>query len=331
MDPENRPLLIHFDAHPDMVVPGELDPELLYDRQNLVDELSIENWIMPMCATGLINNVWWIKQSWAQQIPVGEHSFQAGISKVNNRLAVDSTLEYFIGEGNVCLTQDLRESHRIQLNVLDLENVEKTVPELKNQPIILDVDLDIYSTNNPFWAVYKKAGLYAELRDIYKFTIDNENLQESLKRRRKQLDYLKRIFTHLEETKSLDEFPDKDNEIFEKVEHLVKVLKEHYPIEEIDFLLIHDAGCTWDTYGLPDHRASDEEIKEALEKTEKFLRSIPNPILITISRSSEDDYCPPDQVEMIQEKFLNVLEKVYSDRLTANPIYFYKNNGALDA
>lgn len=321
MEPENRPQLLHFDAHPDMVVP-EINPSLLYDRQNLIDELSIENWIIPMCATGLIDDVVWMKQSWARQIPTGSHSFNVGISRETSRLAVDSTLEYFIGEGNVSLGGDLQESHTIKLNVQNIDDTQSSVAI--KQKFILDVDLDFFSTNNPFWPLYKKAGLYAELQDIYKFTIDHKNLMDSLKARRSQLEYLKSIFEHLEEKRTLEGFPKIDHQLFEKIEYVVKVLQEHFKLDEIDFLLIHDAGCTWDTYGLPDHRSTDAEIDEAMELTEKFLRSIPDPIIITVSRSSEDDYCPADQIEMIQGKFLDTLQRVYGHRVEDSPIYYYK-------
>lgn len=325
LEREHRPSLIHFDAHPDLVVP-DIEPSLLYDRQSLVDNLSIENWIIPMCASGLIDEVTWIKQGWAHQIEVGTHSFNVGVCKETNKLAVDSTLEYFLGEGTVSLSKDLKEPKKVILRVMDLEDVGDDTNILNtDRPFILDVDLDFYSTNNPFWEIYKKAGVYAELREIYKFSLDKKNLGESLDQRRKQLKYLQSIFTHLEKNKSLEEFQEKDHAMFEKVEYLVKVLSEHYELTEVDFLLIHDAGCTWDTFGLPDHRSSEAEIDEAMERSERFLRSLPDPVLITVSRSSEDDYCPPDQVEAIQEKFLSVLKKVYQDRVSSNPIYYYKD------
>lgn len=326
LDVDERPQLIHFDAHPDMVVP-EIDPALLYDRE-LVEELSIENWIIPMCASGLIESVAWIKQSWAQQIPIGKHLFNVGVSKEGNRLAVDSTLEYFLGEGNVSLAKDLEQSQMVQLTVTDLDAAEPLTISPRRD-IILDVDLDFYSTNNPFWPLYKKAGLYAELRDIYKFTIDHKKLPESLEARREQLDYLKSVFTHLEEKRSLEGFSNKNHELFEKIEYLVKVLEEHYDLSEVDFLLIHDAGCTWDTFGLPDHRSTEEEIDVAMAGTEQLLRALPDPVIITISRSSEDDYCPSDQVDMIQDKFLSVLQKVYNSRVSSYPIYYYNNGGSM--
>lgn len=337
MDGDSRPHLVHFDAHPDLVVPP-IDPVILYDRTKLIEELSIENWIMPLCATGLITDISWIKQDWARQIPVGDHSFRIGITRQPqspelgdevDRLAVDSKLEYFVGEGNVVESEkELRESHPIQLKVIDLntgEVTEKSLSLKPNQPIILDIDLDFYSTNNPFWDLYKKAGLYAELRPIYQFQIYETQFNKSLIDRRKQLRYLKMAFDHLAERKSWQDFPGKDHELFPKLEYLLKVLDEHYDLNEIDFPLIHDAGCTWDTYGLPDHRSTEVEIDEALKKTETFLRSLPDPVIITISRSSEDDYCPADQVEVIQRRVLEVLRNVYGSKLTDNPEFYYEN------
>lgn len=323
MESGKTPQLLHFDAHPDLVVP-DISPELLFDRRYLVDELSIENWIIPMCATGLVDHVVWIKQEWARQMPVGRHVINVGVDKEENRLAVDSTLEYYLGEGQVNLAKDLQNPHKITLDVVEL-NEESSIDIITtNRDIILDVDLDYFSTNNPFWAVYKKAGLYAELRDIYKFTIDEQDLEKSLATRRGQLKYLKEIFTHLEDKKSLDEFPKQNHPLFEKIEYLVKVLADHYDLDQVDFLLIHDAGCTWDTVGLPDHRSSDEEIEQAMERAEKFLTHIPKPTIITISRSTEDDYCPADQVEFIQKQFLEVLERVYGDMVEEKPIYYYQ-------
>lgn len=331
MDSGNSPQMIHFDAHPDLVVP-QIDPAILYDKDQLLEELSIENWIIPLCAMGLLSEVAWIKQDWAMQMPLGEHVFNVGVAAGleeghGDRLAVDSQLEYFIGEGNfVESSKELKEPRKFLLKVIELEdsNCNSSTMKLSNRPIILDIDLDFYSTNNPFWGIYKKAGLYAELKEIYQFKIDQKDIPGTVKRREGQLKYLKSIFQHLEEKKSLEGFPEENHELFPKIEYLVKVLSEHYDINEIDFLLIHDAGCTWDTYGLPDHRSTEAEIKEAMERTEKFLRTLPDPVLITISRSTEDDYCPSDQVEDIQEQLLTILKRVYADRLEENPIYFYK-------
>lgn len=64
-----------------------------------------------------------------------------------------------------------------------------------------------------------------------------------------------------------------------------------------DWWMIYAAGCTRDQGGLPYHISTEEEIKTAITKTLKhFLHNLPPPVLITVARSTDDGYCPPDQV-----------------------------------
>lgn len=61
--------------------------------------------------------------------------------------------------------------------------------------------------------------------------------------------------------------------------------------------MIYAAGCTRDQGGLPYHISTEEEIITAITKTLKlFLHNLPPPVLITVARSTDDGYCPPDQV-----------------------------------
>jgi len=54
------------------------------------------------------------------------------------------------------------------------------------------------------------------------------------------------------------------------------------------------------------------EIQALLRQTEALLRWLGKPpTVITVSRSSRDDYCPPYQVEEIQEGLLGLLHTQY--------------------
>ena len=56
----------------------------------------------------------------------------------------------------------------------------------------------------------------------------------------------------------------------------------------------------------------------------KFLLELKKPpTLITIARSTNDDYCPKEQVNYIQKNILEILENVFG---TMTIHYHYNNN-----
>lgn len=52
--PLERNILVHFDSHPDMVVARDIPASASYDKDIMLNELSIENWIMPTLYAGKI-------------------------------------------------------------------------------------------------------------------------------------------------------------------------------------------------------------------------------------------------------------------------------------
>ncbi|KAG8183438.1 hypothetical protein JTE90_005697 [Oedothorax gibbosus] len=75
--------------------------------------------------------------------------------------------------------------------------------------------------------------------------------------------------------------------------------------------LLNDAGCTCDDCDLPHHVSGKDEVRHLVDATRNFLRRLPRPAVITVARSSRDDYCPPEDVDFIQELVLAMLEQVY--------------------
>lgn len=64
-----------------------------------------------------------------------------------------------------------------------------------------------------------------------------------------------------------------------------------------DWWAVFAAGCTRDNGGLPYHISSQQEIEHYVRGTLKLLLSrLPPPVLVTVARSTDDGYCPPDQV-----------------------------------
>lgn len=50
--PLENNILIHFDSHPDMVISRDIAAISSFDKETMLAELSIENWIMPTCYAG---------------------------------------------------------------------------------------------------------------------------------------------------------------------------------------------------------------------------------------------------------------------------------------
>ena len=83
---------------------------------------------------------------------------------------------------------------------------------------------------------------------------------------------------------------------------------------------LHLAGIVTD---LPIHHSSEGEIRNLVNASEtllhKLLRELNNqpPKLVTVARSTEDEYTPCNQVEMIQDSVTMAIKHVYHRRDTS--------------
>ena len=96
---------------------------------------------------------------------------------------------------------------------------------------------------------------------------------------------------------------------------LRRAIELNYPGERVDWRLVHDAGCTWDDTELPHHVSTPGEIAGMLNATRRALGALPRPRLVTVARSSLDDYCPPEQVDSIQQGVISALEEKIEEEL----------------
>ena len=99
----------------------------------------------------------------------------------------------------------------------DLLSIESAMQKYvkSGDKYILDIDLDFFSTKNPFLEIYEKADMYNHLRKLYAFvhqndiSIEDPNILSVLNEtRKKQINELKSVFRYLEENLSLDEAPE---------------------------------------------------------------------------------------------------------------------------
>ena len=330
-------LMVHFDSHPDMCLPRLMPAYTIFERQNLLESLSIENWIMPVMFAGHINECLWIRPNWARQIPDGRHTFLIGESA--GKIKVNSTLDYFLSDGGFSEEKHLKNTKEITIHVTEIEESLHEVIDDRN--FILDIDLDYFSTLNPFLEIYPKSNTYEKLREIFKveknYDIkDPSSVSGYVKERNRQLDFFETIFQHMAQKGSLESFKFDDPTMKEKfilVEILIKSLCHHYSIYDIDWFVVNDAGCTCDETELevPHHESTDIQIKEMVVKFEQFLKSLKKfPTIITIARSSNDGYTPLHQVEWIQSQVIEVLRRVYAEELGEATLW-YKGKGEISA
>ncbi|XP_017072167.1 UPF0489 protein C5orf22 homolog [Drosophila eugracilis] len=336
--------LVHFDSHPDLVIPRHIAASSTYEKETMLNELSIENWIMPTLFAGHFNRVVWLKNSWCQQLPTGRHDFKVG--QKDDRIGVDCPLDYFIADGNYCATEDLQDSKSVELQVHDADdeslNPNDFLTEKDGKGFVLDIDLDFFSTSNPFLEIYKDADCYNQLKEIFHFesvemvkksgTATVADYMATADKRQTQLDALKTIFWHLEEERNFEglEKPDESvvtPEVYEKILRLAELLQEKYPDDEIDWHLIFDSGTTTDNNGLPHHISTAEELETYFANFKRFIERLPvPPVAITMAHSAQDDYCPQDQVAFIEERVLRLLREVFGDRLHEKAILHYMDD-----
>lgn len=235
--------IIHFDSHPDLLVSRELSAETAGKKYDLFDSLSIENWILPAAYAGHLTRVVWVKPPWANQMEKGTRHFTIGRNS-EGKIRLNSLESYFLADGLYCPADRLDNKKDVTLSVHTLgiyeededEEVEESntakrvvesiVEGLKTlQEYILDVDLDFFSTMNPFKNLYEKSDLYERLKELYNFSLpavpSESGLVELAGRREQQLASLGALFQHLEVHRSLGDWPGERDHVYREVRILV--------------------------------------------------------------------------------------------------------------
>ncbi|XP_018336382.1 UPF0489 protein C5orf22 homolog [Agrilus planipennis] len=312
--------LVHFDSHPDMLIDPKLTIETVYDKESLYEKISIESWILPGTFTGQFGGVIWVKPFWAHQMDDGKRIVNIGEDKSNGCIRLDCKEDYFVSECIFTEKENLKNERQFNLNVItmnkdqvDWNGIECILNDsLKDKRFILDVDLDFFSTHNPFKNIYDKVNLYALLKKLYycdSIKTTTDDVATLVSKRIKQMTQLESIFNYLDANRKLPSPEGYDQDIYNSVDDVRKILLEKYEEKDVDWELVHLAGCTCDNSELPHYVCSSEEFEIMYTKFKKFLDILPSsPTIVTISRSTEDDYTPDEYVEEIQSKVIEILK-----------------------
>ncbi|XP_059200253.1 UPF0489 protein C5orf22 homolog isoform X2 [Centropristis striata] len=115
--------MVHLDSHPDLLIPVNMSADTVFDKEKLLSELSIENWIMPMVYAGHVSCVAWLHPYWAQQITEGEHRMCVGRDPSTTTIRVTSRDNYFLSDGLYVSEKQLENSKPLRLNVVRVDPV----------------------------------------------------------------------------------------------------------------------------------------------------------------------------------------------------------------
>ncbi|XP_073975914.1 misexpression suppressor of ras 6 isoform X3 [Rhodnius prolixus] len=302
-----------------MLVPKCMNADAVWDKQELFSKLSIENWMMPGVYAGHFTRLVWIKPHWSHQIEDGVHPFTIGKETSTSEIRLTCPVGYFVSEALYTPVHKLENTRDVVLEVATFngkpENDAAVISKMNldaPQGLILDIDLDFFSTMNPFKSLYKNADLYESLKVLYWFesptSTETQVLEEAVERRKQQIADLERLWKHVAENGTAQD-PSPTSERWPHVKALAERVRQMYIPPQIDWEMIHDAGCTWDNTDLPEHISTVPEIETLLQSLRMLISKLPcKPNVITISRSSLDDYCPQEDVDWIQEQVLMILK-----------------------
>jgi len=385
--PFSRLLMIHFDAHPDLAYPNELNADDCYSKEKMYNDLEIADWILPLMYMKHLDRLLWVKPEWARQIDDIETKFYIGKEKKTGKLRVTCSEDYFLEDCSYTLKENLENASQVQLKVLTMaSSTKQNITDIKthssslhntdgteqrhlcknldteskaikrktnlneefdsnsktrkidnnsdknsptcpldnkkesfclpslNEKYILDIDLDFFSVTNPFKKDFTEDE-YSLLKDIYRLDLpedkDKDSLQAFVFQTGEKYSRIRKLIQGFSQGTICNSSKD--------LMRLLKMIKTRRIHENIDGLMIHEAGITTD---LPHHISTCEEINGLIHNMESFLKTLPAPTIVTMARSTLDEYCPPEQIDIIQEKVLTLLKSIYDN---VDIIYDYKD------
>nr|XP_020469035.1 UPF0489 protein C5orf22 homolog isoform X3 [Monopterus albus] len=338
--------MVHLDSHPDLLIPVNMSADTVFDKEKLFRVTSTDNYFLSdglyVCEEQLENskplrlNVLKVNpvkprhvslterkteedtERWSAKRPRTE-CHQSGEPSSERHFVATDTLQPAEGSN----IKDEKGCDSSDLGVDDDDEDEGATSYIvkrlcaflfETEPYILDIDLDFFSCKNPFKELYTEEE-YAILKELYNFRgpspdADEEELDECVDRRVHQLEDLEAVFADLLEDdgeETVSRWASSPGMAL--LARLVSSLKSRNPCP--DYEMVHQAGLTCDTVELPHHISTDEEIDRLISAVKLFLTPLPKPTMVTVSRSSLDEYCPVEQVDSVQSKVLAVLESLY--------------------
>ncbi|CAI5721095.1 unnamed protein product [Hyaloperonospora brassicae] len=347
--------VLHVDAHPDLSFSTAINTDVVFEPETLYDALDdsvagIAEFLLPLVFAGHVSQITWLKSVWATQIPTGTFRQLAIGKRVTNRtMGVASELPHFVNDELFCPLKNMETSSIRYWDLFATETTAGYAAAVAAQAMdnarehskgyILDIDLDYFSTWNPFrrdlealigevdvetvtkvfcHVRYKQVpldGLTAEQRSTEMTTFSE--LARRLEAADAQVDTDTRRSECAQIRGELVSLYADDVNVAELFDEFCQVL-DRYRDNEAVRREIWTAGLFLD---LPHHESSQEEIECLISELEHFLRthaldgSNP-PAIVTVAKSTGDQYLPPHQSDVVLTSVLRMLEQVYGELAT---------------
>lgn len=305
--------VLHFDAHPDMSLPP-MDVPSAYPAADtdLQTRVTIDSFQLAACKAGAVGRVVWVRPEWAPQIQDGEYRFSIGDDPAG-KLRVTSTLDYYVMTGVWIPENHLHNGRTVSLGVATAANIRR---DSVSGPVIIDIDLDYFSTRNPAADEMREAGIdEATIQKLYGiFALENLNMSRDPDVCYSQvgeiIQSLKDIaagpwYSNLGSYFTLVRRGFSPRSLF-KLRNISIEADRNKQLEVLLEVGLHLAA-------LPEHRAGHAEIdRRVAEMQHAIQRAAGSPLIVTIARSS-DGFTHPDLLPEIEAKVLAMLKRTFGN------------------
>eukprot|EP01080_Neovahlkampfia_damariscottae_P002974 gene2974-4984_t len=344
---EEKYTLLHIDSHADLSLPLKANRKnLLSWKWNKIKNkygVSIASFIIPLVYLGLIDKIIWIHNYEQYYDPfhskTGKTSFSIGNLKNSNKIFVNSTSDYFADPDRMVKQKQYENIQHVEVYSINLEKGRKIDLNLKNSKILLDIDFDYFSTNNPGLsdiALYFKSYEIAEnvvnvmngkSYSTKKFRNLPTKLREQLKKMKTTERHKLYIIIHQFLMKC---FGIEEKKKFLKCSRISRILAKKKNIEKLqlkmnDFIIqkIYEEldedmfeiiGRHWSTPHMPKFILKENEIRKKFGVLEQFFRNTSikkeNLKFISLAKSQECGHTPRFLIKFIEMEIFQFLEKL---------------------
>ena len=322
----------------------------LYELLDLTSS-GIAEWILPLVLAAKLNQIEWIKPRFSSQMAPGNYEFAVGVETTSNesvtsyldlpasaKVKVDFHHPYYLDDASVTSTDQLVLKQTLELQVSELPSNQK----VKGGKSLwtLDICLDYFACQNPYIADLERrnALVTRAFLNVMESSCFNSNSSET-NNVTNSLQYQTEIlcFYKLLEQLLVDHVDDETNKLkldvtsisslegiskyFETPDQarglirqlVIEIVKD----DNGDALLsmVIEAIPNWSMPHDPSSamiQKMDESLMLVEAHIQEHIQSRGSPFLVTIARSTLDGFCPPQVVETLQEKVLDILGKEIS-------------------